>query len=121
MFGLPPDGQPLATPTRLTRHARLRMTARRISPGDVTLALRYGRRARVGAGTMYVVGRREIARPEGPPELRRLDGLHVLVTPDDGTVITTYRNRRLRGLRAARRRRRRRFRTHRTLRRGRRR
>jgi hypothetical protein len=99
----------------LSRHAAMRMSARRISPHALAMTLRFGRRARVGDGTMYVVGRREAADPKLPPELRALEGLHVLCAPDGRTIITAYRNRSLAGLRAAIRRRRRRRWSRRTL------
>jgi len=109
------DEQEFERDPRLTLHAVARMSARRISPRDLELTLRFGRRDYVGDGTMYVVGRRELADPRLPAEVRNLDGLHVLMAPDGRTVITTYRNRSLAGRRAAIRRRRRRWQSRRTL------
>ena len=70
----------------------------------------------VGPG---VIGGREIADPQLPTELRDLECVHVLCTPNGRTVITAYRS--LAGLRAAIPRRRRRRLSRRTLIRGRRR
>lgn len=115
MIGRSLDDHAFAPDVRPSRHAAARMSARRISPRDLELTLRFGRRDYVGDGTMYVVGRRELADQRLPPEVRGLDGLHVLLAPDGRTVITTYRNRSLAGRRAAIRRRRRRWQSRRTL------
>lgn len=52
-----------AEPPRRHTHVRPR-----ISPRDLELTLRFGRRDYVGDGTMYVVGRRELADPRLPPQ-----------------------------------------------------
>ena len=72
------------------------------------MTFHFGRSVHIGDATMYVIGRREIADPKLPAELRGLDGVHVLCALDGRTIITAYRNRSLAGLRAAVRRRRRR-------------
>lgn len=106
----------------LSAHGRVRTSARRISPRELELALRFGRCVHVGAAVLYVVGRRQLSRPKLPKTERRgLEALHVLCSPDETTLITAYRHRSLAGVRSAIRRRRRRRMSRRTLIRGRRR
>jgi hypothetical protein len=80
-------------PTRFTRHAQRRASARRISPALIDAVLVWGRELRLRGAWVYVVGRRDIWRAarEGV-DVAALEGVHV-VCSDDGAVLTVYRNR----------------------------
>ncbi len=80
-------------PTRLTRHAQGRASARRISPSLIDAVLVWGRELRLRGAWVYVVGRRDVWRAarEGV-DVTALEGVHV-VCSDDGAVLTVYRNR----------------------------
>jgi len=86
------DGQ------RVTRHARERMDSRGLTSKKVQRVLNYGRIAYVRGAAIYAVGRKEIERfsREGV-DLSDIEGVHVVCV--SGTILTVYRNRRLRGLR----------------------
>lgn len=114
MIGRSMDGGSLEHTLLPSRHAEMRMSARRISPQALELTVRFGRRVHVRHGTMHVIGKRELSDPKLPTEVRDLEGVHVLCAPD-GRIITAFRNRSLAGLRAAVRRRRRRRLSRRTL------
>lgn len=78
---------------RLTRHAQLRMQQRGIRERDVEMVIRFGRRIHAKGLMYYVVGRKEMQHPSlKGRDLSRLSGLQVLVKPEDGVVVTTYRN-----------------------------
>ena len=83
----------------ITRHARTRMTARRISETALAAVLEYGRVVYVRGAKIYVIGRKEVTKflCRGV-ELADLEGIHVVCTPEN-VVLTTYRNRNFRGLR----------------------
>jgi len=80
----------------LSRHARQRMEKRGIREGVIETVIRYGRCYLERGAEIYVVGSKEIRRhrKEGI-DLSRLNGIHV-VCAADGTVMTAYRNNRLR-------------------------
>jgi hypothetical protein len=84
---------------RVTRHARERMTARRIPAQAIDAALVYGRTVHVRGATIRAIGRREIARCRAQGiDLADYEGVQV-VCGHDGTVLTAYRNRDFRRLR----------------------
>ena len=88
----------------LTKHARQRMDSRRIGEVAVAACVAYGRVCHTRGAIIYVVGRREVERwRHRGIDLRRHEGIHVVCTPER-TVLTVYRNRRLRDLRPYRRR-----------------
>ena len=89
-----------------TRHARKRMTARRISATALAAVLQYGRMVYVRGAKIHVIGRKEVqALLRKGIELADFEGIHV-VCSIEGSVMTTYRNRDFRGLRPRGRRRR---------------
>lgn len=93
---------------RLTKHARKRMNARRLSSTAVQAALDWGREVHTRGATIYVVGRKQVQRcREQDIDISGFEGMHAVCSAD-GDVITVYRNQDLRGLRPRRRRRRRR-------------
>lgn len=82
-----------------TRHARIRMTGRRLSEHDVTMVLDFGRRVHGRGAQIYVIGRKEVARYRRDGiDLSAVEGIHV-VCSRKGRVLTTYRNRDLSGIR----------------------
>ena len=85
---------------QLTNHASARMGSRRISHEDVAVVMSYGRRYHIRGVVIYVMGRREVAfcRNDGMI-IDGINGLQVVCSPQDDTVITVYRNQDFRGLR----------------------
>jgi len=83
----------------LTKHARMRLDARRIPVTAVEMALLFGRERRLNGATFFAIGRREVERStETGVDLRRYEGIQVVCAEDD-VVMTAYRNRDFRGLR----------------------
>ena len=80
----------------LTDHARTRMSVRGIREWQVEQVLLYGRETHVRNSTIYAVGNKEIR--EYGKFLEACKGIHVLCSPDNEAVITTYRNHSLRRL-----------------------
>ena len=80
----------------ITNHARKRMSGRSISESEISLVLDYGRTSHTRKAVIYAVGRLEIK--EYGRFLEPCEGLHVLCSPRDGAIITTYRNRDLSGM-----------------------
>jgi predicted aconitase with swiveling domain len=81
----------------LTTHAKTRMAGRAISRDDINMVMTYGRISHVRGAVIYAIGHKEVAQ-EGIL-LRNCQGIHVVCSLEDGSVITTYRNSSLRGLR----------------------
>jgi Domain of unknown function (DUF4258) len=78
---------------RLSNHADSRMGSRRIRHEDVAAVMSYGRTYYVRGAVVYALGRNEaaICRKDGlHPD--RIEGLQVVCSPEDNTVITVYRN-----------------------------
>ena len=83
----------------ITKHARMRMTARGISKTALSAAIDYGRVVYVRGAKIYVIGRKEVTTfLRKGVELADFEGIHVVCSPE-GDVMTTYRNRDFRGLR----------------------
>lgn len=80
----------------LTDHARTRLSSRGIREWQVEQVLLYGRASHVRSSLIYTVGRKEIR--ENGKFLEACQGIHVLCSPENGAVITTYRNSSLKGL-----------------------
>ncbi|GHG74391.1 hypothetical protein GCM10010919_27820 [Alishewanella longhuensis] len=92
-------GQPV-----ISAHARKRMNLRGMNEREIRLALKYGRKVYSRRTVFHVIGKKEIRKFASEcPELKELDGLHVLTVPDTCTVLTTYRNHDLRQLRPSKR------------------
>lgn len=75
----------------LTRHAAQRLSQRNILPEELEFVLRYGRRTyRTGVRFVFL-GKRDL--PRGYERSHgHLVGVTVLQAPDQGWVITAYRN-----------------------------
>lgn len=83
----------------VSRHAHRRMNARGIGREMVEQVLAFGRVARIRGAEIYAVGRREVQQwAERGVDLREAEGVQVVCSLLDGTVITVYRNRDFRGL-----------------------
>lgn len=81
----------------ITQHADSRMHERSINEWQVEQVLAYGRKIHNRKALIYAVGRKEV-KANGR-FLEPCQGIHVLCSPANGTIITTYRNHDLRGLR----------------------
>lgn len=81
----------------LTKHASDRMSERSIKEWQIEQVLSYGRKSHNRKAVIYAVGRKEVQA--NGRFLEPCTGIHVLCSPEDGTVITTYRNHDLKGLR----------------------
>lgn len=83
--------------TNITKHASNRMHERSIKEWQIEQVLTYGRRCHNRKAIIYAVGRKEIH--DNGRFLEPCSGIHVICSPQDGTIITTYRNNDLSGLR----------------------
>jgi len=78
---------------KFTKHAKLRMAQRAICEDLIELTLRLGREVYAKGAVIVLVGHREVAELQGIfPEIRELEGLHV-VLDRSGAIVTAYRNR----------------------------
>jgi len=84
----------------LTGHAASRMGSRRISHNDVAAVMNYGRCFYVRGAVVYALGHREaeICRKDGI-RVDRIEGLQVVCSSENETIITAYRNNNLHSLR----------------------
>ncbi|MDP5130154.1 MAG: DUF4258 domain-containing protein [Paraglaciecola sp.] len=88
----------------ISSHAQQRMDLRGMSERDIELVLKFGRKIYSRKTVFHVIGRKEIKKYASDcPELKELDGLHVLTVPQKGTVLTAYRNHDLRHIRPSKR------------------
>jgi len=88
----------------ISSHAQQRMDLRGMSERDIELVLKFGRKIYSRRTVFHVIGRKEIKKYASEcPELKELDGLHVLTVPQKGTVLTAYRNHDLRHIRPSKR------------------
>lgn len=88
----------------ISSHAQQRMDLRGMSERDIELVLKFGRKIHSRRTVFHVIGRIEIKKYAAEcPELKELDGLHVLTVPQKGTVLTAYRNHNLRHIRPSKR------------------
>ncbi len=82
---------------QISKHASSRMSERSIKECQLEHVLYYGRRSHNRKAVIYAVGRKEV-RKNGQ-FLQSCEGIHVVCSPQDGTILTTYRNHDLSGLR----------------------
>lgn len=80
----------------LTEHARHRMSGRFINGWQIDQVIAYGRASHTRKAVIYAIGKKEVK--EYGRFLEPCEGIHVLCSPQDGAVITTYRNRNLSGM-----------------------
>lgn len=84
----------------LTGHAQQRMDQRGVSESVVEFVLEFGRKIYSNRALFHVIGRKEISKLEDQcPELKALEGIHVVTSTDGLSVITVYRNSNLRAVR----------------------
>ncbi len=81
----------------VSQHAYSRMDERSIKVWQVEQVLAYGRKCHNRKAIIYAVGRKEV-KANGR-FLESCEGIHVVCAPQDGTIITTYRNHDVHGLR----------------------
>lgn len=77
----------------LTNHACQRMSGRAINQWQIEQVMSYGRETHARNAVIYAVGRKEIK--EHGRFLEPCEGIHVLCSPRDGAIFTTYRNQNL--------------------------
>lgn len=83
----------------LTTHARLRMQQRRIDLDMIELVIQFGREVCTRGAIVYALGRNEVTKAaKDGQKLSHLEGIHVVTSHEDGSVLTVYRNRDLAGL-----------------------
>lgn len=75
----------------ISSHALKRMDARGLNRKKFQMVFRYGRRVRI----IYVIGKREVKKYQMKEGvwLAHLEGIQVLCSPNETTVVTVYRNR----------------------------
>ena len=77
---------------RITNHARIQITRRRLRREDVELAIGLGLETHCAGATFFVLRMCDIPGPlRSDPDIRRAEGTTVVVEGD--TIITAYRNR----------------------------
>ena len=80
----------------ITNHAQMRMSQRRISKDAMAVVLKYGRRVHARNVIVYFFGKKEMKRHlktgQHASKWDAFRDIHVLVSPTDDTVITTYKN-----------------------------
>ena len=77
----------------LTQHAAHRMQARGIGREGLEAALAYGREIYARGARIFALGRKEVARyARFGINLEPFAGIQVVVSVDEGSVITVYRN-----------------------------
>jgi len=80
----------------ITNHAKKRMSQRGISKDAISIVLEFGRKVHIRNAIVYFFGRKEMKRYLKPGQnASRWTGfrdIHVLVSPSDDTIITTYKN-----------------------------
>jgi len=85
------------TTNGITNHAQQRMSTRSINESQIDQVMRYGRESHTNKAVIYTIGRKEV-KANGR-FLEPCEGIHVLCSIDDGSIITIYRNHDLKGLR----------------------
>lgn len=84
----------------MTDHAWRRMTSRGLSEGAVEAVLTYGRVAYTRGAEIHALGRREVEKySDQALDLTPYEGVQVVCVPDDGSIMTVYRNHDLSSLR----------------------
>ena len=91
-------------PIYLTKHALDRMNSRRFSSEALDNILKYGRAVFIRGAAIHVIGKKEVRKfQEKGINLSAYEGIHVVCTPTDDSVLTVYKNKDFRGLRPKRR------------------
>lgn len=79
--------------TQLSKHGRQRAAQSNLSNDDVDLVRRYGVLEHRTGVRFYFIGRREVERYRFvAPRLAKLHDIVMIVSHNDDTVITVYRN-----------------------------
>lgn len=81
----------------ITTHALERMSSRSINEDHIDQVMRFGRESHTRRAVIYTIGRKEV-KANGR-FLEPCEGIHVVCSPDDGAIITTYRNHDMKRLR----------------------
>lgn len=77
----------------MTDHARMRMASRGLSQKAIDMALAYGRTIYTKGAEIHALGRREVEKYRRQSlDLSSFEGIQVICAPDDGAVVTVYRN-----------------------------
>ena len=72
------------------------MNLRGITKEAIDIVLKFGREIRAKGAVFYVLGKREIQKFQKiNPNLKALEGVQVVTSIEDGTIITVYRNKNL--------------------------
>lgn len=87
----------------MSDHALSRMCERSLAPDDIEAVLTYGQPVYDRGALVFRLGRKQVDRFAKCEQLAHLEGVHVVCTPEDGTVMTVYRNREFRTPRKTRR------------------
>lgn len=83
----------------ISNHAEFRMNQRGICQESIDLVLSFGRQIYARRAIFYVIGKKEITKHSNiEPKLKLLEGLQV-VSANDGTILTAYKNKKFRGIR----------------------
>lgn len=81
----------------ITKHARQRMSSRSINEWQLDQVMLFGRESHIRNSVIYTIGRKEVLK--NGRFLEKCAGIHVLCSPQDGSIITLYRTHNLKRLR----------------------
>ncbi len=82
----------------MTNHARLRMAQRNISERQLSFIMEHGKEIHCAGARLVHLRRKDIPRQlRKIDEIRRLEGVTVVLSRESSTIMTVWRNRR-RGL-----------------------
>ena len=78
----------------LSKHAIIRAQQRSISREAIAFALSFGKRVQRQSAVFYFLGKRYIpAEFSRDPKVRRWEGTTVVMSSDEESILTVYRNR----------------------------
>ena len=84
----------------MTDHAWRRMTSRGLSERAIDAVLTYGRVAYTRGAEIHALGRREVEKySDQSLDLTPYEGVQVVCVPENGSIMTVYRNHDLSSLR----------------------
>ena len=89
-----------SNPIHISGHAVCRMNSRRFNVDILETVLEFGRVVYTRGASIHVIGKKEITRYSTKGiNLSACEGIHVVCSTDEETIITMYKNKNFRGLR----------------------
>lgn len=76
----------------ISKHAMLRMSSRNITEEAIEITINFGRMVYTKGARIFVIGKKEIKAFKNKINLKGLEGLHVVCSAWDDSIITVYIN-----------------------------